>query len=54
MIILTTIKFYTILYAYIRLEDKYCDKEMRNYKHKKFWTGHGIVAHFPIWPMGGI
>ena len=34
--ILTRIKFHKIFYAYTCLLDKYCEKEMSNYKCRKF------------------
>jgi len=36
VLILTTIKLHTIFYAYTSLLDKYCEKEMCNYKCRKF------------------
>jgi len=36
VIILATIELHTIFYAYTSLLDKYCEKEMCNYKCRKF------------------
>jgi hypothetical protein len=36
VIILTTITLSTIFHAYTSLVDKYCEKELCNYKHGKF------------------
>jgi len=36
VIILTTIRLHTIFYACTSLLDKYCEKEMCNYKCRKF------------------
>jgi hypothetical protein len=36
VIILTTITLSTVFHAYTSLVDKYCEKELCKYKHRKF------------------
>jgi len=36
VVILTAITLHTIFHAYTNLLDKYYEKEMCNYKHRKF------------------